>query len=503
MQANIIGENKIPLDAARWPDIILQMRRTFFNNKFDDYFAFLSGCYMGEKEIIERKGFYLQLAPMLSRQLRMTPHLYKAYPYIDYIAEDILDCGDTELMKAGADLSAVCKAAKEELELSEPETKSSVQAKPPETENADSFIAGFSGDIKHLFINELDAKWILSGPLDKTLAMICELMYLERAEAESIAALWFNNNADYSKLIDWFLDDFCFLLREIAEEKWLAIYCRLAIAYGCGSPNYYSYQAEAYFKLREYSKVIDAVGELEKKYQIKPYLEHLKCFSLWQLDKVSQCMDILRRRLENDPNDILAALLAGDIFLSRSAFENALKSFVYAYHLESASIDVLYSLARAFHACYFTGPLDLCLKKADSIQAGASRLFKFGAELYIKCSKPGARVRIDGHDAGECPLCFKGIESTKHIIEWINAGGGHKRIEADLKDGYICKYNYIADKNKIEIEESRDGRITLCRNSETIELDELLKDYIVESLDSLPKPAIEDFIGRAALEYFQ
>jgi len=405
-------------------------------------------------------------------------------------------------MKAGADLSAVCKAAKEELESNEPESKSSVQAKPPAPEDIEGFITALSGDIKHLFVNELDAKWILSGPLDKTLAMICELMYLERAEAESITALWFNNNADYSKLVDWFIDDFCFLLREIAEEKWLTAYCRLAIIYGCGSPNYYSYQAEAYFKLREYSKVIDAVEELEKKYQIKPYLEHLKCFSLWQMDNVSECMNILRRRLENDPHDILAALLAGDIFLSRSAFENALKSFVYAYHIEPASIDVLYSLARAFHACYFTGPLDLCLNKAESIKAGTARLFKFGAELYVKCSKPGARVRIDGRDAGDCPICFKGIESAKHIIEWISAGGGHKRIEANLKDGYIYKYDYLAAENKIKIEESRDGRITLCRNNETIELDVLLKDYVVESLDSLPKTTIDDFIGQAALEDF-
>jgi tetratricopeptide (TPR) repeat protein len=328
-------------------------------------------------------------------------------------------------------------------------------------------------------------------------------MQLERPEAESITALWFNNNADYARIIDWFLDDLCFLLREIGEEKWLTLYCRLALIHGCASPNYYSYQAEAYFKLREYLKVINAVGELEKKYQIKPYLEHLKCFSLWQTENIFECMKILRRRLENDPRDRLAALLAGDIFLSRTDMENALKSFVYAYHIEPGSIDILYSLSRAFHACYFTAQLDLCLKKAEEIEPGVSRRFKFGTELYIKCSKAGVRVRIDGRDAGDCPLCFKGIESGKRLIEWISAGGGHKRLEADLKDGYINIFKYMPEENKIQCDESREGRLTIHRDGEAIELNDLLKDYMAASLDSLPKPSIDDFIGAEKIKVFQ
>ncbi|OGM04275.1 MAG: hypothetical protein A2008_02790 [Candidatus Wallbacteria bacterium GWC2_49_35] len=500
MQADIICEQKIPLDESSWQAIITGMRLAFFGNRFDEYFKFLSGCYMNDKEIAERKGFYLRLAAMLSRHLRMTPQLYEAYPYIEYIAADLVECVDKDLLKAGGDLGAVCKSAQEALKAKEPKKDSAVVAKPPAPEDRERFIAERSGDLKKLFVEVIDEKWVLDGSFDRTLALACELLYLERPDAEAITSVWFNNEANLEQVMCWFIEDFCLLLRGLEENDWIVILCRLAQSCGFDAPNLHSLQAEACFKLREYQRVIGSVTELEKKYKITPFLEHIKCFSLWQTSQLKECAKILRRRLDENPGDILAALLAGDVFMSRTMLENAVKAYSYAYHLEPGAADILFLLARAYHACYFTDQKDLCVAKAETVNPGIAKKFKFGVELYLKCSQPGVRARIDGIEGGDCPLCLKGIEGGKRVIEWLCEGGGQKRLEADLKDGYIYKFKYLPEENKVESEESRDGRITVYSGGEAVELDDLLKDYAVKNLDDLPKPAIADFLGESAFE---
>ncbi|HOD39522.1 MAG: hypothetical protein BWY32_03208 [bacterium ADurb.Bin243] len=499
MNAERIKENKIPLDKNTWHEILSEMRSAFFNNRFDDYFSFLSGCYMSEKEISERNDFYLSLAAMISRHLRMTPQIIGAYPYLNYLSEDMAAAGGEDLVKAASVLSSACERASKRLEEKDAKKPAALFAKPGAIEDAGAFIEKYRASVESLFIEELDKKWFLEGDIDSTLALICELFHLERAEAEAVTSLWFNNKADFNQIVNWFLDDFCFLLRSAEENEWIKIFCRLALAYGYESANFYSYQAEAGFKLRDYPAVIELVSALEKKYKITPFLEHLKCFSLWQVSKTRECMSIIRRRLENDPRDILAALLAGDVLLSLSMFEPALKSYAYAYHIEPTAADILYSLARGFHACYFAAQTDLCAKKAMAADPASAGYFKFGVELYIKCDEPGAKALLDGKNAGDCPVCIRGVKEGTHVIEWLTADGKKKRLETELKDGFIHKFKYIPDMKKVEREESRDGDITVYRNSAAVRLEELLADYLVEDLDKLPKPAIDEFAGAAVL----
>lgn len=496
-----VKEQKIPIEKDLQEEIISDMRFAFFHNKFEDYFNYLSGCYMSGREIRERKDFYLSLSTMLLRHLRITPQLLEAYPYFGYIAEDMTNSGEAGVMKAGVDLRDICEDVKAFLDARENKRPSAVKLKPAAPEGSEAFFEKYRGDKKGLFIDELDKNWRFAGDIDRSLAFICELFCMEPAAVEEVTARWFNGKTDFPQMISWFIDDFGFLLREHDENLWIIIFCKLAIEYGYEAPNFYSYQAEAGFKLRDYAHSLELISILEKKYKITSYLEHLKCFSLWKLARDKECFKTIKRRLSDDGRDLLAALLAGDIFLEKNMFENAVKAYSYAYHVEQAA-DVLYSLARAFHACYFADQTDLCYKKALSLDKNCGKYFKFGVELYVKCDIPGVRAFVDGENIGECPVCIKGIVDGNHVIEWQMPDEKKKRHDVNLSDGCIHKFKYVSEISKIECEQSRDGKITVYREGEALELYDILKDYAIDSLDVLPYPKIDEFLKDEMIESF-
>lgn len=496
MFPDVISEKKIPSDGASWPGILAGMRLAFFNNDFGDYFKYLAGCFMGEDEIAARKGFYVPLAAMLSRHVRLTPQLYEAYPAIDYIAEDMTDTGDEDLRRAAGRLAAACVSAREKLDSKGPAaTGPAIVQAAPAPEDLESFISDNSGDRKKLFHVVIDGNMTLGAGFDRSLALVGELLCLDAGRADEIAAAWVNGSAGAEDFMRSFAEDLCHQLRAAEENRWLIALCRLASGCGLEFPSLRPLQAEASFKLREYQNALDSITAAEAAHALTPYMEHLKCVSLWLTSRPGECAAILRRRLSENSGDILAALLAGDVFLDRNMFENAVKAYVYAYHLDPASPDVLYALARAYHACYFAGQADLCVAAAAKASPAAAEKFRFGVELYVKCPQPGVRAVVDGIDAGECPQCLRGVECGRKVIEWISGGRVIKRIEADLKDGYVQKFKYFPDSGTVDVDESREGRITLYRSGGVFELDDLLKDYAVKSLADLPKPSVDDFLG--------
>jgi len=500
MFADTISEKKIPSDGSSWSGILAGMRLGFFNNKFDDYFKFLSGCFMDEDEMAERKGFYIPLAAMLSRHVRMTPQLYEIYPTLDYLVEDMTDSGDEDLGRAAARLAAACRTARERLASGDQAKEPAVVAIQPVPEELERFVTDHSGDRKKLFQSVIDENLTLGGNFDRTLALICELLCLDAAAAETLTAVWVSGASGFESVMRAFVEDLCHLMRGREENRWIMVLCRLASGCGLDFNNRLPLSAEASFNLSQYQDALASIDAVEKMNGLTPYLEHLKCVSLWLTSRPGECAAILRRRLSENPGDVLAALLAGDVFMSRHMIENAVKAYVYSYHLEPGAPDVLYALARAYHAGYFAEQVDLCVAAAAKISPDAAGKFRFGVELYVKCSQPGVRARVEGRDAGVCPQCLRDVGCGRKVIEWMSDAGLYKRIEVDLRDGFVQKFKYLPDEDLVDIEESREGRITLYRDGGVFELDDLLKAYTVKSLDALPKPGVDDFLSEGAVK---
>ncbi|MFZ5953439.1 MAG: hypothetical protein ACOYXC_22240, partial [Candidatus Rifleibacteriota bacterium] len=103
---------KVPVDSATQRDYLHAMRALFLTRRNDEYCRLVFHAMMSESEIIERKPFYLALAPMLARHMRIAAPLAD-HDFIRYIAEDMVDGNEPELAAAGNRLQQTMAAVKQ------------------------------------------------------------------------------------------------------------------------------------------------------------------------------------------------------------------------------------------------------------------------------------------------------------------------------------------------------------------------------------------------------
>ncbi len=481
------SNDKISIDTKPQAETLGKLTRFFLDRDFTQYYEILSACLLNANEMAKRQDFYIKLSKILSRHLRIVPDLAEARDEFKYIARDMVDTGTPELMGSGSALLKAC---------SKKATASSIVSFPEfDGASADEFLKKYSGNIKALLLDEMDSGWELSGDVDRNLAFLCELTSFEDSTAAGYAEKWFNAEVGWSHILTIFFEDICELLRAKGESGWLITLGELAIPFINESPVLYSVLSEAHFMLSSFGRSLELIASVESSVSITPYLKHLKSYALWRTRRSRMALELIRERLLDDRKDVTAALLAGDILLEASKLEAAVKACSYAYNIEPDSPDVVFALARAYRECYLFGQVDVCMDKLGAMNNAGIKKYKLGAEVYVKCDREGARVFIDGKEAGTCPLLLKRVAAGRHDLKWLFPDGSETGFEADLKDGYIQKFKYISGENIVDVEASRDGLMTLYRADKTITLPELLKDFMVLRLEDLPLVGRDDFIS--------
>lgn len=494
------SNDKIPLDGGSQEEILFKITSSFLERDFTQYYKILSDSLLDEAGIAERTDFYIKLSRILSRHARIVPELIDARVEFKYIAEDMIDTGKQELIGPGSALLKTCakiEAAKDKSELT---GRSSILSFPEfQGDSAGEFFEKYSGGIKGLLLDELESGWEFSGDIDRNLAFLCELISFDDAAAAGYAEKWFNSKVGLSNILTIFFEDLCELLRVKGESGWIITLGESAIPFVDDSPALCSVLSEAHFMLSSFERSLELIAAAEEHAGITPYLKHLKSYALWRTRRPKEALELIRKRLFDDEKDTPAVLLAGDILLEASRLEAAVKAYSYAYNIEPDSRDVVFALARAYRECYFFEQVDLCMDKLKSISGGDISKYKLGVELYVKCDRAGARAFFDGNEIGMCPVLLKRTAAGRHYIKWIFADGSETGFDADLIDGYIQKFKYISGERTVDVENSREGLITVYRGDKTVTLPELLAEFAVVRLADLPRVSADEFINEEIL----
>lgn len=97
---------KIPLEEKAQGEVLDELHAAIFEARWEDVFVILRSSYMGEKDIMRRKEFYLRLVSSLEHAMCPGSPLGtgQAGLYIGFIAEDLSECPDAELKAAGKTL---------------------------------------------------------------------------------------------------------------------------------------------------------------------------------------------------------------------------------------------------------------------------------------------------------------------------------------------------------------------------------------------------------------
>jgi len=489
----------IPLDTNSQKEFLTKMRKLFIYRNFDEYALMIGSACLEEKEILERREFFLDLAGVITRHLRIIPGLTESGLNLEYLAGNMVETKDELLAEAGRRIMAVIDEMRDVAAMYKEkkiENAGAVLINEPSAESLDfeKCLEKYRANIGSAFNDDIDANWKFSGELDLLAAMIAEIGSAGSGDGDAILEKWYGQPVKLDEVTAYFFNKFIFETLNAQQFAIAVHYSKICIAIFGPAPAFYAFQAEAQYRLNNYAEAVELIEILSAMTELTISMKHLKSLCLLLGGRVEDSRNDLKNRLIADNKDILAAYLLGNILLGQSRAGDAIKAFAYAISFDTENFDMIGALALAYHAAYLPEQTEMCLKKLESINASAAKNFKLGVELYMKCTVEGASASIDGQELGACPLRVPKMADGMHLLEWNLPDGTHKRIEAGLRDGYIQKFKYIPEENRIDEETGREGMITVFRDGINLPLPETISGYIIKDLKSLPVPSIEEII---------
>jgi len=105
--------SKIPLDEHAQKEILETFSDAFETGRTSDFLTLLRASYMSERDILQRKSYYIRLTEMLGEMLKRRPDLASGPCglYIGFIAEDLHEICNAELRTAGKALAQAQRLA--------------------------------------------------------------------------------------------------------------------------------------------------------------------------------------------------------------------------------------------------------------------------------------------------------------------------------------------------------------------------------------------------------
>ncbi len=453
MNFSRLAITKIPLDRATQLEIISEMHSSFLEFRHKEYKSLMQACSMGEDDIAARPEFYSALSSMLCNQLILAPEMAAGLLLPCYIGEDMIDCDHPDLKKPGERLRLFSDTFRNG------GTVQDLPALIPEfPENAS--LTSSSGNKIVSFIQKFIAPfWVVPGETATVIALFTELSSLSEPSLGRVLPNWLKSGITFDNFSENTLSMCLDFVHKSSKYKWIETICRL----GC-----------------------------------KTWSENQKYQALWveslaKRGMYEEALQLSKERLKEEPCDVAAAFVAGDIHLKHHRVDQALKAYAWAYKYCLEKNDALVSLSRAYNAAYLPEQADLCLKELAQLDPVRASNEKLPVELLIKCTNKKTSAFVNDQPVGNCPLHLRNMLSGSTRIRWIPDGEEPFETVVELLPGHNQKYKYNTSSGEIHEEISRDGMITLFENGESIELPTLIKEYLVTSFSDMPVPGIDEF----------
>ncbi len=482
---NMCRLRRVPTEPQGQDELIRALRYTLWTKRYDELQALFMTCGMGESEIIERRRFYLEFAPLIGRLVVLIPSLHQ-YFMLDYIAEDMIDGGDPELVAAGQRLQTVLQHAK----AGAKDIRGRVlmpaysELKPEVLEHYRRFPGEFLARV-------LEANWEYDSDRSYGLAAAIELLSLEKPEMPLIGPILMQSLGDYSSpehFFAVFAATTVSLLNNAGYSEWAQV-CQQVFA-----PLTAGFDPAKASAAKAVADAGDGSGHSEADFGP---LSLGNISAVWKKEGVAQALVMARQRLLMTPEDPFACGMLGDIYLAQMNVPLALACLSRAWHRAPDSPVVLHVLGQAFQAGYFAAQVDLCrrqLSQLPEFQANP-RPYQFGVELFLKCDVEETQVAVNGSNLGLCPLQIRNVRPGTLNIQWKLKNGREKRFSVTVEEATVAKFRYHPDSDSVSDEISRDGVVTVFTPEGSKTLNELIPEFLVTDLANLPDPTIEQCLG--------
>jgi hypothetical protein len=474
------------------------LRHFFWHKDWERYHGLLFARLFSETEIIQLRPFMLEISRMLRRHVTFLPRLTSATT-IKYLAEDMIDGGDPELVAEGKlFLEAVQRADRIRLAIESapdpneavlPEEEDAYVPAYPHFEEADLIF--YTQNPLFFFQRFVENDWILPGEAGRRAALIAEILEAPPELGEKGVQSYYQASvAEFMSESAQILADICagtnhyewseFILRVMTplcrENAWL-LACK---------------RADLYLQQRRDPEGLALMKELHKNNHLPVELRPQFIQVLWQLEGQDATLRLAKSFLRGIPDDLPVLGVLAEAFLKDMAIDKALILATKAHRYNPRHPLPLFTLARAFHAGYFSEQADLCmnaLKQHPAYQANSRRWF-LPNELFIKCTTPDTVAFLNQQKLGPCPVRLAQIPPGEYQITWLLPDSTQKEFFFRAETATVHKYKFCPEFDTIDEEISRDGSVTLYHEGAAVELKDLVKPYLVATLTDLPDPDV-------------
>lgn len=484
---------RVPLEIELQQKYLLGLRISYLKKDNDRYLGLVRDAMMSEREIIARKPFYLSYARMLSRHVTLS-NLLADESFIKYVAENMIDGGEAELVAAGIELQKTLDRVSNSAS-----NKDYIFEVAPVPVFPDSVWNDYRANPLSFIVEQIETKWKLSAYLSRIIALTAELLQVdintakEHFPGEEISYADFLNHVQSSILKE---------LLEHDENDWAIcfedIFRQLT---GNEMIEFKSVNESTDNSDNKICTAADCPDELQ--------LKHISNL-FFNENKKDEAIKLGIKRFKLYPNDPMGSGLLGSIFHDTMAIEKALYLMARTYHLLPNDALTLYMLGRIFNAGYFSVQTDLCreqLKTLPEYRKDPAQ-FQMPVQLFIKCESYSACslsndpaveqtpvvAMLNRNKMGNCPVQLL-ANPGKQKIGWAMNDQVIHEIDVDLQECTVSKFKLNLSDGIVSDEISRDGSITLFRDGGVIELRDIVKDFLVESLDKLPNPSVQDVLS--------
>ncbi|MFZ2957522.1 MAG: hypothetical protein WA705_11575 [Candidatus Ozemobacteraceae bacterium] len=455
---------KIPSDPLSWPEILRALQEAFAESRHDDVFTILRASYMGAKDIDKRREYYLSLAKVIGKSLPKAPRTASGQSglYIDFIAEDLMECPDSELSAAGSMLKTILRTAGNPVpvlaEGVEPIQMGALPFRPEEAAQNPERLVEALLQKERLFdsVSAQDLRLKLSrntveiGSRERATALVVMGGFLEKTPAQEwVQACYYAAGAvDPTFDIPW-----AFLSQHSSDLQQGLRFSQQALRANPRSLAGFSNRGAIWARLGKFSCALRDFAEVLRFQPDDPRILLLAAHAA---------------------KDCGNPLCAAEIFLSISRLYPSLS-------------EPWCGLANLMMVAGFPETARVYQEQCRHLHHGnVPRELRLCGHLRISGPIPGIAVKLDGKDMGGTPVDLDEITPGEHRVEWN--GGPIKKVMVDEGDTTHLIWSGTGDDVRIAGFKPEPKQYADSREKESRPRSArlLLAAFCVKNLDDLP-----------------
>lgn len=516
---------KVPDTVNEQDELIRAIRFALWHKRGAELQTLISFCCLSETDIIARKSFFLELSYFLSRLAILIPGLAKI-DNIKYIAEDMVDGKEPQLLVAGKRLLQISEACADKEKIIYG------KALMPRIESFSAEqLESFKKTPVEFLKKVLEENWEFDSDASYLLAAAIEILLLDPEDkciAEPVLVRSVKTVTTKDEFFKYFYNYVFERLVKSNENKWALIFKQIFSAEpkagsgptiageGAAAPPQVTVVSAATppsppspaTPLSPASQTSAPVSGASLSRVAPPFLGHPAQKSLVVSEPLTPAIELeissinallgvknysgaltKAEALFNDNKNVAAVnLLLGSICAAQGKYLRAFAYLSRAYNRAPQDAKILSELAKTYWKCYCPFQTDLFmakLKETEEYKAAPGEYY-VGSELLLKSDDSETEVLLNSHSAGRCPVHLKNIRPGKTIIIWRLLNGKQKTLSFVLEDSVIGDFRYHPDTDTVSEEISRDGVLMVFTERGACEITEVIGDFLVNSPAELP-----------------